>query len=52
MMNVTATVFTGKLKGSDVSFELARQIGWLLILTLIARGGAYIAARRVVIQGG
>jgi ABC-2 type transport system permease protein len=52
MMNVTATVFSGKLEGSAVIFELGRQIGWLLILTMIARGGVYMAARRVVIQGG
>ena len=52
MMNVTATVFTGKLEGSAVIFELVRQIGWLLILTLSARGIATLAARRVVIQGG
>jgi hypothetical protein len=51
-MNVTATVFTVKLEGSAVIFELVRQIGWLLILTLSARGIATLAARRVVIQGG
>ena len=52
MMNVTAEVFTGKLLGGALIFEILRQLGWLVVLTVIARAIAAIARQRVVIQGG
>jgi len=52
MMNVTAEAFTGKLLGGALVFEILRQLGWLAVLTAIARTVAAIARRRVIIQGG
>jgi ABC-2 type transport system permease protein len=52
MMNVTAEAFTGKLLGGALVFEILRQLGWLVLLTVIARAVTAKARRRVVIQGG
>jgi ABC-2 type transport system permease protein len=52
MMNVPTEIFTGKLFGGALAFEFLRQALWLVALTLLARGIAAIAARRVVVQGG
>ena len=52
MMNVTAEIFSGKLLGGALAFEFLRQMGWLIVLTMIARVTAASARRRVVLQGG
>jgi ABC-2 type transport system permease protein len=52
LMNLPAEFFLGKVPGSQIAFELARQLAWVLALTLIARRVAASAARRVVAQGG
>ena len=52
MMNVTAEIFAGKLLGGALVFEFLRQLGWLVLLTMIARVTAASARRRVVLQGG
>jgi len=52
MMNAPAQVFLGKLTGSSLLFELALQLGWLLILIIVVRRITAIATRRVVVQGG
>jgi ABC-2 type transport system permease protein len=52
MMNVTAEIFAGKLLGGALIFEFLRQLGWLVVLTMIARVTAASARRRVVLQGG
>ncbi|GHO42709.1 ABC transporter permease [Ktedonospora formicarum] len=50
-MNVPTLAFLGKMSLSTFWFELARQIGWLLLLVLVARLLTTIATRRVVSQG-
>src|SRR5712692_1807125 len=52
LMNVPAEVYLGKLSGNALLFELGRQGLWLVILTFGVRGIAFVAARRVTIQGG
>lgn len=52
LMSVPAQIFLGKLTGLELLLEFLRQVGWLLVLTLIARYTAARASRRVVAQGG
>ena len=52
LMNLPAEVFLGKLTGGVLLFEVARQLGWLLLLVAAARRLSALAARRVVSQGG
>ncbi len=52
LLNVPAEMFLGKLTGSVLLLEFLRQIGWLVVMTLIARYATASAARRVVVQGG
>jgi hypothetical protein len=40
------------LTGSSLLFELALQLGWLLILIIVVRRITAVATRRVVVQGG
>ena len=35
MMNVTAEIFAGKFLGGALIFEFLRQLGWLVVLTVI-----------------
>ena len=51
-MNLPALAFMGKLSGSALWFEIARQIGWFIALTLIVRAISAVATRRVITQGG
>lgn len=51
-MNAPALAFLGKMTLTDFGFEFVRQLGWLLVLILIARAVTTIATRRVVSQGG
>lgn len=51
-MNVPALAFLGKLDLPSFWFELARQVGWLLVFIFVARLLTRTATRRVVSQGG
>lgn len=50
--NVPVEVVLGKVSGGGLALELARQLLWLVALTLAARAVATRAARRVIVQGG
>ena len=52
LMNVPAELLLGKLDGGSFWFEIGRQVGWLVILTLLVRSVIALAARRVISQGG
>ena len=52
LINVPAEIVLGKISGNTILFELARQLAWAIILTLIVRLVISIAARRVIVQGG
>lgn len=52
MINAPTQVFLGKLGGSGLLFDLALQLGWLLILIIVVRLITAVATRRVVVQGG
>lgn len=52
MVNAPTQVFLGKLTGEPLLFDLALQLGWLLVLIVVVRLITTIATRRVVVQGG
>lgn len=52
LMNVPAEIFVGKVTGVQVWLEVARQFGWLIVLTLCVRRLTTLATRRVLAQGG
>lgn len=52
LMNVPAEVFLGKVSNGALLFEIARQLAWVVVLTLGARAITAVATRRVVVQGG
>jgi ABC-2 type transport system permease protein len=52
MMNVPAQIFLGKLTRQTLLFELALQLGWLLVSITVVRHITSLATRRVVVQGG
>jgi ABC-2 type transport system permease protein len=51
-MNMPTNVLLGKVDTITFYFELARQVSWLLLLTLVVRSLSRVATRRVVAQGG
>jgi ABC-type uncharacterized transport system, permease component len=51
-MDLPVEAFLGKITGATLWFEVGRQIGWLLILTLLVQLVMRSAKRRVVAQGG
>ncbi len=52
LLNIPAEIFLGKLTAGDLLLNLGRQVLWLIVLTLVARLAAAVAARHVVVQGG
>jgi len=52
LINVPAEIVLGKVPGNILLFELARQVLWVIILTLIVRIVITLASRRVIVQGG
>lgn len=52
LMSLPAQVLMGKVTGSAIWFEVARQGGWLIALTLCARLVTMYAMKRVSSQGG
>ncbi|HZS76851.1 MAG TPA: hypothetical protein VFA41_09580 [Ktedonobacteraceae bacterium] len=52
LMNVPAQLFLGKLTGDAMLLEFLRQIGWIVVLTLLVRVVTKQAVKRVVVQGG
>lgn len=52
LLNVPAEMLVGRIDAPTLGLELFRQIAWMLLLTLIARGLSAAGARRVVAQGG
>ncbi|GCE16519.1 ABC transporter permease [Dictyobacter kobayashii] len=51
-MDLPVEVFLGKIAGGALWFEVARQFGWLIVLTMGVQLLTGIAKRRVVAQGG
>ncbi len=52
LMNVPAEIFLDKVHDASLWFEIARQLCWLIILTVVVQGLTTLATRRVVAQGG
>lgn len=52
LMNVPIQIYLGKITGVTLVLEVARQVGWLLVLTVAVRAVTAAATRRVVVQGG
>ena len=52
LMNVPTQIFLGKLAGEAMLIEFARQLLWLVVMTLLARTVTASATRRVIAQGG
>ncbi len=52
LMNLPAELLLGKLDGGSLWFEIGRQVGWLIALTLLVRSLTVLASRRVISQGG
>ncbi|GCF12007.1 ABC transporter permease [Dictyobacter arantiisoli] len=51
-MDLPVETFLGKITGGTLWFEVSRQLGWLLVLTLLVQSITHIAKQRVVAQGG
>lgn len=52
LLNLPTEIVMGKLTGAALLLNIARQLLWVIILTLLVRALATLATRRVVIQGG
>ncbi|MCB0091195.1 MAG: ABC-2 family transporter protein [Caldilineaceae bacterium] len=52
MVNTTVEVYLGLLSGTDLLLALAVQVGWVLLLALIAQLVLKMGMRHLVIQGG
>jgi ABC-2 type transport system permease protein len=52
LINLPAEIVLGKVAGSTLLFELARQALWVVAVTLLVRAVIALAARRVIVQGG
>ncbi len=52
LLNVPAEAFLGKLTGGSLLLEILCQVGWIIVLVIVARAVTAIAARRVEVQGG
>ena len=52
MVNTTVEVYLGLLSGTDLLLALAVQVGWVLLLALIAQLILKMGMRHLVIQGG
>jgi ABC-2 type transport system permease protein len=52
LMNFPAEIFMGKVPATLFWLSLARQLAWVILLTLFVRWLTTLAARRVIVQGG